>query len=475
MLMTKLNSFPARGGGFSLPKASPCDTIDKGYQCDPQISHLWGQYSPYYAVDSEIPSKPPDHCDVTFAQLLSRHGARYPTLDKSRKYNNTIAKVQAKASNFSEPYAFLQHYSYDLGADGLTTFGQQELVKSGIDFFTRYESLAGNSTPFIRASGEDRVVASAQKWMNGFHRAKIASGATNDTDYPFPITIISEEAGMNNTLNHGTCLAFETSKTGSQAQDKYSATFVPAITARLSSAMGLGGDLTDADTISLMDMCPFTTVAESTFQSTTVAKKRGNTMNSPTANPFCALFTPLDWQKYDYYQTLGKYYGSGPGSPLGPTQGVGFANELIARLTSTPVNDSTTVNHTMDSDPASFPLERTLYADFSHDNAMTSIFAALELFSSTPRLSISELMTPDETQGYAVSRTVPFAGRMVVEKLRCSGAKEEMVRVIVNGRVLPLGNCKGDELGRCTLAGFIKSLGFAETGGLWDQCSAMER
>ena len=67
------------------------------------------------------------------------------------------------------------------------------------------------------------------------------------------------------------------------------------------------------------------------------------------------------------------------GNALGPTQGVGFTNELIARLTNSPVVDGTSSNHTLDSRNATFPLSESpsLYADFSHDNDMTAIFSAM--------------------------------------------------------------------------------------------------
>ncbi|KAL9632988.1 MAG: hypothetical protein Q9164_004969 [Protoblastenia rupestris] len=467
--------FPTRTGGFSLLEGSSCDTTDEGYQCDPTLSHSWGQYSPYYALNSEIPAKVPDGCKVTFVQLLSRHGARYPTLDKSRRYNDTISKIQSTIPQFSGPYAFLQRYVYGLGADDLTAFGQQEMFSSGIDFFSRYEVLSMKNMPFIRASGQDRVVKSAQKWMEGFQKTKIESGAANDTDYPYPITVISEEAGMNNTLNHGNCPVFEASETGVEAQEAFDATFLPAITARLSSALGPEAKLTDADTIALMDMCPFTVVAGSTFPSSNKASTttKTPTSNDPKTNPFCALFSPTTWQDYSYHQTLQKHYAYGPGSPLGPTQGVGFVQELIARLTSTPIPYTSTtgsINRTLDSNPTTFPLDKALYADFSHDNDMTSIFAALSLFSHTPQLNLKEVMSTEEMGGYSASRTVPFAGRMVVEKLQCQNDDDEMVRVIVNGRVLPFESCGGDERGLCTIGAFLDSLEFARSGGRWDEC-----
>ena len=57
----------------------------------------------------------------------------------------------------------------------------------------------------------------------------------------------------------------------------------------------------------------------------------------------------------------------------------------------------------------------------------------------------------------------------MVEEMECEG-KGEMVRVIMNGRVLPLEMCGGDEEGKCTLGAFVDALGFARNGGRWEQC-----
>lgn len=241
---------------------------------------------------------------------------------------------------------------------------------------------------------------------------------------------------------------------GSKAQQIFLSTFLPSITARLNMDLGPTANLTAMDTINLMDLCPFTTVA------------------SPigSISPFCNLFREDEWHHYDYYQTLGKYYGYGPGNPLGPTQGVGFVNELIARMTGQKVDDHTTVNHTLDDSNDTFPLGESLYVDVSHDNDMTSILSALWLYNSTAPLSNTSTERPEETQRYSAAWTVPFAARAYVEKSQCGDGKEEFVRIIVNGRVLPLEACGGDALGRCTLTKFVQSLNFAVEGGKWDQC-----
>ena len=103
---------------------------------------------------------------------------------------------------------------------------------------------------------------------------------------------------------------------------------------------------------------------------------------------------------------------------------------------------------------------------------LTAAFAALGLYNSTALLSNTSIQTPEESNGYSVAWTVPFAGRAYFEKIKCGSTDEELVRVLVNDRVRPLETCGGDELGRCTLKKFIESLSFARSGGHWDQCFA---
>lgn len=454
-----------------------CDTVQQGFQCSPDISHYWGQYSPYFAVppghgSNHIDNALPQGCTLTFVQILSRHGARDPTSSKTALYAALVDKIHANATSYGPGFEFVEAYEYTLGADQLTAFGQQEMVNSGTKFYERYAALTRAHSPFVRSSGQDRVVESARNWTQGFHAARLADEAANGRPdaYPYDIVTISEDAGSNNTLDHGLCTAFEdgaASAVGDDAQAEWLAVFAPNITARLNAGLP-GAGLADADTISLMDLCPYETVADA----------RG------ALSAWCGLFTAHEWRAYDHYQSVGKYYGYGGGNPLGPTQGVGFANELVARLTGAPVADRTSTNRTLDADPATFPLNRTLYADFSHDNDLTGIFFALGLYDNrtTPALSTARVQGAEALGGYAASWTVPFAARMYVEKMVCPSAsgsgsteeeeeeEEELVRVLVNDRVRPLANCGADALGRCTLGRFVESLGFAREGGDWDLC-----
>ena len=177
-----------------------CDTIEHGYRCRPQISHYWGQYSPYFSVPSSISPDVPNGCQVNTVQILSRHGARDPTASKTASYNKTIQKIKSQVKQFSGDYAFLKGYQYTLGADQLTTFGEQEMVNSGTKFYDRYRLLAKRLDPFVRASGENRVVVSAQNFTQGYHQAKVADPSVrNKGAYPLNILVIPEADGVNNT------------------------------------------------------------------------------------------------------------------------------------------------------------------------------------------------------------------------------------------------------------------------------------
>ncbi|KIW80418.1 hypothetical protein Z517_07033 [Fonsecaea pedrosoi CBS 271.37] len=446
--------------GVSVGSSSPpdsCDTVVTGFQCQPTISHYWGQYSPYFTVPSDISTDVPDSCNVTFVQILSRHGARDPTASKTKTYNNTIKQVHANVKTFTGAYEFLANYSYTLGADQLTTFGQEQMVNSGTKFYHRYRLLAMSLEPFIRSSSENRVVESALNWTQGFHVSKLADKSADvDSGYPYPMILQYEGDGFNNTLNHALCTEFENgtaSEIGNDAQEAWAKIFIPPIQARFNAGLP-GANLSMDQTVDMMDLCPFNTVAN----------------DDGTISPFCALFTEAEWHSYGYYQTLGKYYGYSYGNPLGPTQGVGFVNELIARLTNTSVQDHTSTNHTLDDDPATFPLGRQLYADFSHDNDMTAIFSALGLYNNTLPLPNTTVVEASAAGGYSAAWTVPFAARAYIEKMQCQGHSGELIRVIVNDRVQPLSSCGGDALGRCSLSRFVSSLGFAKTGGQWEQC-----
>ncbi|EEH41663.2 3-phytase A [Paracoccidioides lutzii Pb01] len=439
-----------------------CTTVQNGYQCHQKYSQHWGQYTPFFSLRTISETSPdiPVGCTVTFVQVLSRHGARYPTKNKSSTYSQLIKRIQDRTKTYLSEFAVLETFNYQLQTDDLTPFGESQLTDSGIKFYRRYQHLTKKSKIFIRASGSPRVIVSAEKFIEGFYQEKLRDPTATDKDAkPSVAVILSEDPGSNNTLEHGNCDLFEETKPSHVVQKEFAKVFASPILNRFSSHL-IGSNLDVADIVHLMDLCSFHTVAF--------------TPDARTISPLCNLFSNEEWTQYDYYNTLGKYYGFGAGNPLGASQGVGFVNELISRLTSKPVSDSTSVNHTLDSDPKTFPLGLPLYADFGHDNTMTSIFTALGIFNDTQPLSNSTVQGPSETKGFSASWIVPFAARAYIEKMECDStpvAREPLVRVVINDRVVPLHGCKVDSLGRCRLKDFVEGLSYARAGGDWEKCS----
>ncbi|KAF3939214.1 hypothetical protein ABW19_dt0207978 [Dactylella cylindrospora] len=451
VLLTEVATGRVTSEGFGI---GDCEDLEDGFDCYGDISRLWGPYSPYFAVDGHESTELGDDCKVTFVQLLSRHGARYPTKGSGEQLRAVVTRIQQDAKDFSRDAEFLKNFQYELGSDDLTEFGQQEMYASGLKFFLRYEELAKDSDPFIRVSGQKRVVDSGSFFTRGFNDGRKKRGKPI---LPWNPLTIPEGETWNNTLDHGICRKYEegpSTEIGPQAQAEFAATFTGELIEKLSVDIQ-GIELTPKDAIALMTMCPFHTVASP---------------SATTLSPFCRMFNESDFENFDYYQSLGKYYGYGPGNPLGPAQGIGFVNELIARLTKSIVNDTTSTNHTLDSNPATFPVDKDIYLDFSHDNTMVGILSSLNLFKNLPPLKNNTRSIDPLGRSFSASKLVPFASRMYVEKLKCESHEEELVRVIVNDRLMNLQGCDEAAYGACKLHEFVESLKWARDGGNWNEC-----
>ncbi|OJJ47355.1 hypothetical protein ASPZODRAFT_132351 [Penicilliopsis zonata CBS 506.65] len=459
--MATLSLFLLLAGASAAPHsaaAQSCNSVADGYTCFPSIARNWGEYAPFFSLAAESTISPaiPESCDITFVQALTRHGARYPTSSKNTKYKALIEEIQSNATSFTGEYAFLQTYNYSLSSDVLTPFGELEMYQAGIKFYTRYESLARDHVPFVRSSSSERVIESSEQFNAGFQATKEADRKANRKQTAPTINVVLEETtGFNNSLDPSTCTNFENSETGDDATDTWAAVFVPPILARVEKNLP-GMSFSTTDIIYLMDMCSFDTVAR--------------TADASELSPFCALFSEAEWVQYNYYQTLGKYYGYGGGNVLGAAQGVGFTNEVIARLTQKAVQDDTSTNHTLDASSATFPLDAVLYADFSHDDGLEPIFFAMGLYNSTAPLSNTSVESVDQTNGYSAAWSVPYSARAYIEMMTCQNHKQPLVRVLINDRVIPLHGCAVDSLGRCTRDDFVQGLSFARQGGNWAAC-----
>jgi 3-phytase len=232
--------------------------------------------------------------------MISRHGARYPTPGKDRKYRDLLEKIKNGAT-LTGNAAFLKDYQYNLGTESLVPFGEQEMVNAGIHFYQRYPDLSSENEPFIRTTSSQRVKKSAEKFIQGFQFSR--EQTSTRLNAPTIGTVISNEAGHNNTLNHNTCPRFEATYNHfkHEGMDAYVEAMMPSIRDRLNTVIQ---DVVFSDTeiLELMELCAFDTVAA--------------TDDASKESPFCRLFTKAEWTHYEYSQSLAKWYAFGKGNPL---------------------------------------------------------------------------------------------------------------------------------------------------------------
>ena len=112
---------------------------------------------------------------------------------------------------------------------------------------------------------------------------------------------------------------------------------------------------------------------------------------------------------------------------------------------------------------------------------MIAVYSAMGLFQQNSHLDPT---SPDPKSTWVTSKLTPFSGRLVIERLRCSGQpsrrlankeeveaqvrKETFVRVLVNDAVQPLNFCGADRDGLCALGAFVESQAYARHDGNGD-------
>jgi len=161
---------------------------------DPSIFHLMGYLSPYHPSPgfgvNEYPLPP--GAEIVQVQMLSRHGARYPTKNNNvYDFGERIADAdEVKASG---PMAFLNEWEYQMGREILVQRGRQELFDSGVLHSYMYSSLYNpNSKIIVRTTTQDRMLKSAEYFVAGFFGLEWTNNAT--------IEVIIEQDNFNNSL-----------------------------------------------------------------------------------------------------------------------------------------------------------------------------------------------------------------------------------------------------------------------------------
>lgn len=105
---------------------------------------------------------------------------------------------------------------------------------------------------------------------------------------------------------------------------------------------------------------------------------------------FCDLFTYEEWRGFEYSIDLSFAGNNYFQSPTGRAVGIGYVQEILARLQHHVFTTTgTQANITLDNNTQTFPLNQTLYFDFSHDTNMAAILTAFGLAQFAPVLPSS--------------------------------------------------------------------------------------
>ncbi|KAH9483581.1 3-phytase A [Psilocybe cubensis] len=432
---------------YGEAKKDPEHNEAKGKKSKFNLFRSWGNLSPWYSVDRGrfgVDSSPdvPETCRVTGLHFLHRHGARYPTAWASfggpAKLGRKLHR-SPESWNASGDLEFLNGWTYKLGEEILTPFGRQQLYDLGISLRIKYGFLLQNFTekntlPVFRTESQDRMLASAQNFAVGFF------GYPLDGQYQQSITI--EEDGFNNTLSpYKTCpnaKIIHKSERGQWYIKRWANIYLKEAQKRLQKQLH-GIDLTIEETYMMQQLCPYETVALG-------------------YSKFCELFTEEEWEGFNYALDLQFWYGSAFGSPVARVQGIGYVQEMVARLTNTPIQThNSSTNATLNDNPITFPLGQSLYVDATHEVVVLNIITALNLtsFAGSGPLPYTH-MDPNRT--FRVSELAPFATNVQFQLLECTSTPGQQIRVIINDGVVPLTGIRGcpeQKDGMCPVDTFV--------------------
>ncbi|KAI4250514.1 MAG: hypothetical protein L6R40_000113 [Gallowayella cf. fulva] len=422
------------------------------------IFHLMGHLSPYFPNPDgfgaqEMPLPP--GARIGQVHVLHRHGSRYPTTGAGAQKFGTALASQIKggtAANFTGALAFLNSWTYKLGAEILVPVGRQELFDSGVLHYYDYGHLYNTSTKIIaRTTTQDRMLKSAEYFMAGFFGLEWSNNAT--------LELIIEEEGFNNSLaGYFQCENSNAAvnEGGTNASVVWEKIYLQDATRRL-QALSPSFKLTVSDVYDMQTLCPYETVAFG-------------------YSAFCNLFTYEEWQGFEYSIDLAFAGNNYFQSPTGRAVGIGFVQEILARLQNHVLTTTgTQANLTLDNNTRTFPLNQTLYFDFSHDTNIAAILTAFGLTQFAPLLPSSGPSPP--SRSLIISHLQPFAARLDIEVITAphpvsadrtasspnaytEGPATTYIHFIINQRTLPLGaslpGCGNRTDGWCELQTFFQ-------------------
>ena len=374
----------------------------------------------------------------------------------------------------------------------LTGLGAVTEVAAGVTFWNRYGRTLYNASlgqleynatytngtarrkPVLRTTDQSRIQNSEINWALGFFGTSFQvtpDPTLENFTSPYDVVIIPEGGTENNTLaSYDSCPNDNVDSIGFIGDDdvfSYIPKYLTNATARLQQYVPSSLKLTTNDTYAMQSICAYETqyIGQSDF---------------------CGLFTAEEWAGFELTLDIEYFYDYAWGNPTGRAQGIGWTQELLARLQNQyiPVSNSS-VNSSYDNNAEQFPLGEPFYADFSHDDIIISVLTALSIdyLRQPPDLNT---VPPAKNRTFVLSNLTPFGGRLIAEVIGCgcadpaeqskartqyypaqygydpNNAPHKFIRMRVNNGILPLssipgGACAGRQDGMCEMGDFLKA------------------
>ncbi|KAJ5224949.1 hypothetical protein N7468_006174 [Penicillium chermesinum] len=454
------------------------------------MTKSWGNLSPY--ADSpgfDLPKGFPVECELSQVHVLHRHAQRYPTaydddglnLARFAEKVATYAKEHPDTKVGSGPLEFLNHWEYLLGYETLLPTGAATEASSGALFWSQYGRLlyrAGrneaawdsslnvypNGTarpkPTFRTTSYPRILESARWWLSGF----FGNTGANSSYAEYNLVIIPEEENFNNTLS-STSVCTNGSENAAIDELIFTGISTKAANERLAKFLPDDFGLNATDIFAMLNLCP--------YEYATLGR-----------SSFCALFTEQEWRDFEYILDINFYGNYGFGAPSGRAQGIGYVQELAARLQSRLIKSSdSSINYTYDDNTKDFPLHQPMYMDMSHDDIIVSVLTALGLdyFKYGPH-GLPGKVPHAPPRKFHLNEMTPFGARLFSEIWTCprnvsfTNLQEQLyknpdlsaesnttdyIRFVLNNAPVPvegLTACNGSVNGFCPLEKFLSSV-----------------
>lgn len=459
-------------------------------------SRSWGHFSRYSdnspeafdVTDVGLPAT----CQIVQVHILQHSAQRLPesyASEGGKQLDLMQRLTKLRASNagiaFTGPLAFMNNYEYALQPTGaLTRSGKATELERGVAAWNAYGRMlysndpirsSKTTQPFVRVTNSTHTMPGVPYWLAGFcdtvqsssEQPNISIAALTSPSQDMDLVTLSETYPSNNTLapylNCPNSNTFPISSFGELIAAKYANTYLLPTLSRLQSHFPPSVALNTSDLYTMQQLCVFET-------------------NTFGTSPFCSLFTPAEWAAYELTMDQLFYYDFSYGNSTGRAQGMGYLQELLARLQHHVITLSdSSVNATIDDTVDEFPLDRKMYVDFTHSNTIVSVLTAMSMdwFKDPPGLGQAHIRPRDQRR-FVAANIVPAGANLVTEVITCEDEKplvrkevkidtrqekawkDKFVRMRLNGGILPLSTIRGGDCGErsdgmCELGKFVKS------------------